>query len=697
MALDPYESCPCGSGKKFKWCCQEIYGDIEEAFRLESGGQHDAATRKLSDVVAAHPGNPEAHGRQAQLLVARGKIDEAELALEKAFAINPNYPFGLLLRGQLRAAEGELVGGLLLFRRAANAFAPDAHDILASIHEFIAELELKLNRPIAARAALKRASLFAPDNAELRQAIDALFGAKTRFPASACKDYAFRRPAAASANWDRALADAATGRLADVQRVFELWSKKHPEDAAAWYNLGLVHAWLGENAAAVDALSQYVERETDERLAGEAWTIAEILRCGVGMESEADVVEYRAVGTIRDPNALVAWLQEWERSNRLLVLGSDRQSGVLSGMILEESSSLVLSGASAPPAKLGSYFLVAGDMLQLWHPVEASLEKAFAEVQAKLGPGLEQASRAIGPAHFGDVVAEALLFPTAATTQLDAETKVRNHAQQYFEDTWVHRPLKSLLGTPPIDAAGHPTLRKRLRGVIQFIEECAGQTTTRLYDFDRLRHKLGLDGTAPVSVAMDAPKSDQRDWSAMNAAELAAIDLQELPANELQSAFRASIQLDAQELAGRIAAAWVARPVAESSGDRFPAFQHLISSAQANRDFDAALEWIDAGEKADCEGNEGRHRNDYELRRGQLLAKRGDASAAADAFDRLLARIPDDLQAAGVAAEAMLGAKQTAAATRFAEHGLNRAREAKNRDMEGYFLELADAARRQAG
>ena len=29
MSLDLYSPCPCGSGKKFKWCCQHIFDDIE--------------------------------------------------------------------------------------------------------------------------------------------------------------------------------------------------------------------------------------------------------------------------------------------------------------------------------------------------------------------------------------------------------------------------------------------------------------------------------------------------------------------------------------------------------------------------------------------------------------------------------------------------------------------------------------------
>jgi tetratricopeptide (TPR) repeat protein len=622
-----------------------------------------------------------------------GKLEEAEQSLERAFALNPGYPFGHLLRGQLRAAEGEVVGARLLFRRAAELYAPQAHEPLAFVHELIADTELKLNRPIAARAALKRAALFAPGNSEVRQAIEALFGPKARFPAVACKDYVFQRPAAASANWDRALADAATGRLGDVQRVFQLWTKKHPEDAAAWFNLGLIEAWLGNNVEGVEALAKYVEIEPDEGKAGNAWAMAEVLRCGQGLESEADWVEHRAVFAMRDPGPVVPWLQEWERSNRLRVLGSDQEMGVLSALILEEATSLLLSGSAAPPARLGSYVLIAGNILQFWHPVRESLERVLAEVQKLLGPAIGEPERAIAPIHFGDVVAEALLFPTAATTQLDVENKIRSHTQQFFEETWINRPLKSLLGLTPIDAMSRATLRKRVRGVVRFIEDCAAQTTIRLYDFDRLRQRLGLDGAPPSAVSV-GPTTD-RSTHGESKGDPAATDMRP-GESDLEEAFREALKEDNEKLASHLARQLIER-APSAGGDRFPQFSHLIKSAQAAGEFDAALELVDAGEKSDCESNEGRRRNEYELRRGQLLAKRGDASAALDTFDRLLARVPDELKIAGAASEAMLAIKNGAAARRFAEHGLQRARDQKDRDMEGYFLELADAAQRIRG
>ncbi len=85
MQNDPYSPCPCGSGKKFKWCCQPIHAEIAKIFTLDEEGQHEAALRAMEDVVVQHAANPEAHGRKAQLLFQNDKVEEAEKALDKAF------------------------------------------------------------------------------------------------------------------------------------------------------------------------------------------------------------------------------------------------------------------------------------------------------------------------------------------------------------------------------------------------------------------------------------------------------------------------------------------------------------------------------------------------------------------------------------------------------------------------------------
>jgi predicted Zn-dependent protease len=116
-----------------------------------------------------------------------------------------------------------------------------------------------------------------------------------------------------------------------------------------------------------------------------------------------------------------------------------------------------------------------------------------------------------------------------------------------------------------------------------------------------------------------------------------------------------------------------------------------------DRDFDSALNHVNEGEKDDCEHNEGRRRNDYELRRGQVQVKRGEMDQAQDVFERLIARVPTELRYRGNAAEAMLSARQPARAAKFAADGLAQARKQNDRDSEQYFQELSEAAKKQGG
>ncbi len=155
------------------------------------------------------------------------------------------------------------------------------------------------------------------------------------------------------------------------------------------------------------------------------------------------------------------------------------------------------------------------------------------------------------------------------------------------------------------------------------------------------------------------------------------------------------MKLDAEELAANFARNLIARPMRPEQTDRFPWYSYLTQHALKSDDKDAALDYVNEGEKADCEHNEGRRRNDYELRRGQIHVKRGEAEQAAEVFQRLIERVPNNFRYRGSAAESMLSLRQGARALRFAEEGVAAARQANDRDSEQYLQELAAAARKQ--
>jgi tetratricopeptide (TPR) repeat protein len=695
MALDLYSPCPCGSGKKFKWCCQPIHAEIAQAFEQQARGQNDAALRLMDEVAARHPDNPEVWCQKAQLLAEQEQFDAAEEALQKALDLNPNYPLAYFLRGRFRHAEGEFPGALLLYRKAAELYDPTAGPVLAELYAAIADAELKLNRPVAARSAVEQAIRADPGSPELRKGLADVFGERSRFPAAARRAYSYLglpkdAPADRAQAWERALGRARTGKLADAARAFEQLTGEDPNNAAAWYNLGLTRAWLGENPRAVEALDRYVNLEGDEKRAAAAWALSEVLRCGHGMQDQTDHREHSYTFPMREPQRFVNHLEQWDREGRLAGVQVRQEDGILSGFVLQRVQGLTAEHAAAQAPRLAAYLMIVGNMLRVWSTNRAAVDEVVRELRERVGPYLGEPQARITPPMFDDVLSEAMTFPRNAPDKAAHEARLGEELERYFEGPWIHRPRLALQGVPPVDATGHAVLRKKLRGVIEFLEQCAGLNAFP-YDFDRLRRKLGLlEGPAEAG-------GGPGDIAAMGAAELAGLDSDKLSDAQLEQAYQASQKLDARELAGRFARALVGRPPQPDRPDRYTWYNHLVNQALAEGNTEAALEHLGAAAKADAEQNEGRRQNDYDLRRGQIHARRGELDAAQEAFDRLIERAPAELRYRSSAAEAMLSARQGGRALRFAEEGLARARQQNSRDSEQHFLELVSAARKQAG
>ena len=696
MSIDQYAACPCGSGKKFKWCCQAIYPGIERAWDQERNGQHETAMRTIDQVVAEHPTNPEAWGQKAHLLAVNGQTDPAEEALARAFALNPNYPFGLRLQAGMRHAEGEFMGALLLARKAAELYDPAANETLAELFLMIFDCEMRCNRPVAGRAAIERVTHLMPAEAEFRENFEQIFGDGSRFPEAARKGYTFR-PAEGDDRrkaWDVALAGVAA-RFGAMAQAFEKLTQDDPTDANAWHNLGLARAWLGDNKGALAALDPFIEETDDSAAAVDAATLCEVLRFGYGMDDTCDYQEFTATARITDPQPIGNLLNEWHTQRRLIVTPTE-QEGVFMGLVIELTpTGIVTVGRPAAEAgRLAGYVVIVQNVLRLMGSVPETFDRLRDEVRQKLALGIDQLKPQRSAPQFHEILAEALSFPVAATSEEDNLQSVIAYAGRFYEETWIHRPRKSLNRVSPVDAAGHPRLRLRLLGVIALLEQCAANGILSRYDFNRLRHKLGLHATAPATPTLAAPAGGT-DIGAMNAPELAALQIEPLSDEQLERAYQAAYRLDAQELAGKFASALIARPPQPGRTDLYPFVSFLIQKAMREGEFVPALDHVNEGTRLDCEHNEGKRRDDYELWRAQVHTKQGDADAARDVYQRLIERSPRNFKFRGKAAEAMLALKQPAKALEFAEQGAAAAKVAKDRDSEQYLMELGSAARKQ--
>ena len=176
--------------------------------------------------------------------------------------------------------------------------------------------------------------------------------------------------------------------------------------------------------------------------------------------------------------------------------------------------------------------------------------------------------------------------------------------------------------------------------------------------------------------------------ASLGAAELAGLQTESLGAVDLDLAYQTAVKLDARDQAGTVRrrSSWSDRRYPERR-DRFALYQLLINQTLAQGKTDESLDYLNDGERDDCENNEGKRRStNMNCMRAEVHAKRGEVRASTrDVYDRLIARVPTELNVRVNAAETMLSARQTPRALKFAQDGLAIAVKQNNRDLEGHF------------
>src|SRR3954469_12605063 len=86
MAVNPYAMCPCGSGKKLKFCCTDLVGEIEKIHRMIEGEQPRAALRHVEQTLASHPGRASLLDLKATLEMSLGDLEAARQTVKQFVA-----------------------------------------------------------------------------------------------------------------------------------------------------------------------------------------------------------------------------------------------------------------------------------------------------------------------------------------------------------------------------------------------------------------------------------------------------------------------------------------------------------------------------------------------------------------------------------------------------------------------------------
>ena len=107
MSVDKYAICPCGNGKKIKFCkCKESIPEMDRVVSMVNGGQVVPALDRLSEILETHPDAAWALAVKGRLLLDLREYDTLNENAERFIRLQPSNPLAARLNVQQRISFG---------------------------------------------------------------------------------------------------------------------------------------------------------------------------------------------------------------------------------------------------------------------------------------------------------------------------------------------------------------------------------------------------------------------------------------------------------------------------------------------------------------------------------------------------------------------------------------------------------------
>ncbi len=108
MPLDQYSPCPCGSGKKMKFCkCLDQPQDYDKLIRLIEGGQELAAMDRINQLLAKTPNAAWLLALKGELSLGMQELETFKETANRFMKLKPDNPLALIMKSLASSLSGE--------------------------------------------------------------------------------------------------------------------------------------------------------------------------------------------------------------------------------------------------------------------------------------------------------------------------------------------------------------------------------------------------------------------------------------------------------------------------------------------------------------------------------------------------------------------------------------------------------------
>lgn len=601
MAIDPYRLCPCGSGKKVKFCCsKDILSDLDQVLRAIEGEQYLAALDQVGKLIHTKGARPALLNLKASLELSKGH-EEAEKTLEQLVKAAPHQPGTLSLMSLLEVRRGNLDEAVDLLQQAMeyveNAIPPSLYTALSTL----AQALLGSGDILAVRGHLSLAAALSQGEDERPLALLMAVDRAPEISPLLKEDFGLSE-APAGVPWEgefKAALNPARGGTwrAAAENLLSL-SDKAPNQPAILRNIAILHGWLGRAQKAAEMWHRYAalaDVPLDDAVEAEA--LAQVVD-----ETQVDLVEHlNFTYPVNDLERLMERLLSDRRVARAPVdpreLAREGQPPPRGVFLLLDRPAAATRSAEMPwheiPQILG-VISTYGKETDREARLEVSLDRV-PELDARKVLVADIAGEWVGAPGIEKVDSDMSLLEWLTTPRLHfsedmSPQQVADAFREYHRDAvlrrWPDIPSAVLDGKRPREVAGDPSYRVRLLAKIMLMELASHLPDADLYQ--ALRRDLQL----PASEAFDP---SGLDIGSLSLPKLMRLDVPRLSDEQLVAALQRAVLKGLRSIEHRMGIEALTRTSLESKIDQNAVYQVVVRTSP---DSDTSLHWIDTARRA---------------------------------------------------------------------------------------------------
>ena len=543
MALDMYAPCPCGSGKKLRFCCQAISEEMIRAERLIANEQPRPALQILEKLGKSNPANSWVATRRAVCLLNDLRAEEARLVLLAFLKQHPDHPEANALHAfcQLHTSGYQTAKKAVhrAFRRSIGAVP----DMVSELALAAADWHEDEDRPMASRQYLSMAVSLCGKGERRDELMNRLreMNMDETVPTELrgmhpLPEY---QPSPAAAELaERAIRLAGVGCWDDAADLFVQVVAVDGERPEPWIILGTYRAWDGNHAGAAEAYrrASLLYGESQLEKAVEFETLAQLLERelpGIGVSRRQLMINVASAGRL---------LTALKESDQLVNPGTEKGKGLIAEFIVADrkpvadSESLTVADFPMSVGRL----LITKALNETAPPAavlistESQMAQAIAIVKAAtVGQDLAWDSE-------NGTELDHISHDTALSMQmrvLPGNLSLERHDHwevaliQDLQERWLNTPKACLSGKSPLQAAEDPSLKIPLLAAAGIAQNFAFWGGYRW----PLAEKLKLAKLPPLAVTEDLEKRFLSNW------DIRRIDYAALSDDQISKMFDALI------------------------------------------------------------------------------------------------------------------------------------------------------------